>query len=659
MGIDMSNTTKSISVDEEIFRCLNLDEPKSFFLFAGAGSGKTRSLVEVLKRFREENVDQLRRNAQKVAIITYTNAACDEIKRRLEYDATFNVSTIHSFAWELIKPYVNDIKVWLRNYYMSEVTELQEKQNSAKNTNTKTYIDRASKIDSITKRIQTLDNIRKFSYNPNGENLGRSSLNHAQVIQIAAEFIYNRPLMQSILVRKYPILLIDESQDTNKDLIDALFEVEKNKSECFSLGMFGDTMQRIYMDGKIGLDKNIPDTWAKPEKKINHRCPKRVVTLINKIRSSLDDQEQEPAPDKEEGIVRLFIVDSKKEIDKIKIESEVSARMAELSNDHSWNDSQSEVKVLTLEHHMAARRGGFSAFFDPLYTINKLKSGLLDGTLPGVSFFANQVIPLIRAKQAGDSFEVARIVRRYSPLLSKEVLQFSLNPVHEIEKSNKAVDSLYSLWDDKSVPSLNQVLREVFRSGLFEIPDVLIPIAHRLIDDSDKNAVVSDETSDVDSVIDAWEEALKCSYNQFEGYARYINEESQFGTHQGIKGLEFPHVMVILDDEEARGNFFSYEKLFGVKEPSETDIKNENEGRETSIHRTLRLFYVTCSRAKKDLAIVAYTKEPEKVMNYVLLKGWFKNEEIEVFDGEQFVFYQVSNKQVAATSEIINRLTQL
>lgn len=86
--------------------------------------------------------------------------------------------------------------------------------------------------------------------------------------------------------------------------------------------------------------------------------------------------------------------------------------------------------------------------------------------------------------------------------------------------------------------------------------------------------------------------------------------------------------MVILDDEEARGFLFSYEKLVGAKEPSETDIKNQKEGKETSNERTLRLFYVTCSRAEEGLAILAYTKEPEKVKNFVLSEGWFQENEV-------------------------------
>ena len=536
----MNNTKTSMSVVDEIYRCLDLDNPQSFFLFAGAGSGKTRSLVEALKRFRVESSARLRRNAQMVAIITYTNAACDEIKSRLEFDSAFHVSTIHSFAWELIKPYSNDIKDWLKNSLESEIIELNEQQSKAKNTNTKTYMDRASKIESKTNRIKSLESIRKFIYNPNGDNTTRESLTHSQVINIAAEFIRKRPLMQSVLIRKYPILLIDESQDTKKELVDAFFEVQKKKTGCFTLGMFGDTMQRIYTDGKIDLGQNLPHSWAQPSIEINYRCPKRVVTLINKIRSGADGRTQIPIKD-DDGIVRLFVVDASNPVDKARVESEVFSQMSTLSGDDKWNDSHTGVKVLTLEHHMAAKRGGFSAFFDPLYTVDKLKTGLLDGTLPGVSLFANQILPLIKAIQSGDHFAVARIVRKYSPLLRKEVLQNSTNSIEEISKTNRAVNSLFALWDNNNNPSLSLVLREVFRSEVFQIPDTLIPIAKRLYENPDAVSEESSNASDKDSVIDAWEEALKCTFSQFEEYVRYISDESRFGTHQ-VSVKNFTHI---------------------------------------------------------------------------------------------------------------------
>lgn len=314
-------------------------------------------------------------------------------------------------------------------------------------------------------------------------------------------------------------------------------------------------------------------------------------------------------------------------IDKNNIEFQVSLQMATITEDQSWVGAQDDVKVLTLEHHMAAKRGSFSIFFDPLYAVNKLKTGLLDGTLPGVSLFANQVLPLVKAKQSGDQFAVSRIVRKKSPLLIKAILKNSSNSIKEIEKANDAVNKLFALWENDD-PSLNDILKEVFRSRLFQVPDTLIPIAERLNDNQEIDLEELTDESEKDNIIDAWDEALKYPFSYFEEYVRYVSDESRFGTHQGIKGLEFPRVMVILDDEEARGFLFSYEKLFGAKEPTSTDMNNQKEGKETSVDRTRRLFYVTCSRAEESLAIVAYTKEIQKVKQYALDQDWFNENEI-------------------------------
>ena len=85
-----------------------------------------------------------------------------------------------------------------------------------------------------------------------------------------------------------------------------------------------------------------------------------------------------------------------------------------------------------------------------------------------------------------------------------------------------------------------------------------------------------------------------------------------------------------MDDEEARGFLFSYEKLFGAKDKTSTDLRNEREGKETGIERTRRLFYVTCSRTQSSLAIVAYTSCPEKVREHAASQGWFEPAEIEL-----------------------------
>ncbi|MDO9288028.1 MAG: UvrD-helicase domain-containing protein [Thermodesulfovibrionales bacterium] len=619
-------------VDEKINTCLSFEKPISFFLFAGAGSGKTRSLVNALNYLREVYAKRLRLHGQRVGVITYTNAACDEIKRRLDFDPLIEVSTIHSFVWSLIGGLNFDIKKWLKVNLADEIADLEEKQSKGR-AGTKAALDREKSIETKQKRLSGLDDIKRFTYNPNGDNRGRDSLNHSEVIKIGAAFLRGKPLMQSIFVNKYPILLIDESQDTNKLLMEAFLEIQQKYKSRFMLGLFGDTMQRIYGDGKMDLGQNLPIDWAKPVKEMNHRCPLRIIKLINKIRSAVDEQEQKPRTDKGEGFVRLFILPDA--IDKPAAESKVTERIATITGDSLWSGIKRDIKTLTIEHHMVARRMGFWEMFEPLYQEDRLKTGLLDGTLPGLRLFSQLVLPTVKAKQNSDDFSVMAILRKNSPLLTKAALKAEGEDQRsQIKRAIEAISKLLALWKDDSDPRFLDVLHCVAKTGLFEIPESLRPIALRDNAEqevAEKNGEIPSLEEDYpDSVLDAWDKFLLTPFAQIEHYAAYVNGQAQFETHQGVKGLEFPRVMVIIDDNEARGFLFSYDKLFGVKEKTETDKKNEIEGNDTSIERTRRLFYVTCSRTEESLAIILYSSNPDKVRDHVLSEGWFKNNEVEI-----------------------------
>lgn len=622
---DSVTQTKDLST--VMANCLNLEDPKSFFLFAGAGSGKTRALVEAMQMFRQKYGQEFRLSARKVAVITYTNAACDEIKHRIDYDSIFAVSTIHSFAWELIRTYHKDIREWLSHNLETEIKALQEKQQKGRAG--KASADRAVKIEQKQRRLDRLNTIKYFIYNPNGENIGKNSLNHTEVIGIAADFLTDKPLLRKILIRKYPVLLIDESQDTQKDLVDAFFMVQSNHSGELCLAFFGDTMQRIYSDGKNGLEEAVPDEWEKPAITINYRCPKRIVKLINKIRSDADDHIQKPADDAPEGFVRLFLVQDDDVINKTTVEAEIAKKMAEITSDDQWSGDNQEIKTLTLEHHMAARRGGFNDFFEPLYQVPRFKTGLLDETLSGIPFFSQQILPLVKSLQAENRFAVARLVKKYSPLVFADTLKRSESSLDAIRKADDAVKSLFSLWDGNSDPSLIDCLKSVATSGLFTIPDIFAPIVSRVdLAEDESEPDDSAEVSDSNPDIDAWDKALSVPFSQLESYVQYISDKSPFGTHQGIKGLQFPRVMVVLDDNEARGFMFSYDKLFGAKAPTSTDKNNVQEGKETSIDRTRRLFYVTCSRAQSSLVIVVYTNVKDRIKEHLQTLNWFDKDEI-------------------------------
>ncbi|CRM38635.1 UvrD-helicase domain-containing protein [Pseudomonas sp. 24 R 17] len=610
------------SADDVIQECLNLETPRSFFLYAGAGSGKTHSLVVAVKSLKERERQRLTFEGRQIAIITYTNAACEEIARRLEHDPLVEVSTIHAFSWRMIKGFNDDIREWLRIKLASDIAELDDRLGRARTVNKTSLANQASR-DSKARRLAALDEIPEFTYSPTGDNVSRQSLNHSEVIQMSAAFLPQPPLLD-VMADRHPVLLIDESQDTNGALMDAFLKAQAAIPGRFCLGLLGDTMQRIYSDGKPGLDEAIPPDWAKPEKRINRRCPIRVVELINNIRAGADDHLQIPTPEAAQGAVRMFCTRQAPGQD-FSLEDQIAEQMAEITGDAQWATGRDGRKTLILEHKMAARRMGFEGVFAPLYAVAHLNTALMDGTLPILKVFFDGVAPIVAAARS-DDFTLMEAVRLRSPLLDPKHLEAAGNNQFELlESVGVATHALCEMLKDNN-PLIEEVAQSLQSSGLLALPDRLVAAMAQ-----GATADPAPETSDREALeIHAYRVVLGRRYSEMAAFAGYTNGLSPYGTHQGVKGLEFPRVMVILNDEEAGGFLFSYEKLLGVTPASATDMKNESEGKDTSLSRTRRLLYVTCSRAEESLAIVVYSSQPEAARDRVIDAGWLTAEEVVV-----------------------------
>jgi len=624
--------------DATILECLDLAKPRSFFLYAGAGSGKTRSLVSaVRKTIAGEHGRQLNLTGKKIGVITYTNAACDEIKQRLEFDQRVEVMTIHAFSWSLIEGFNADIRQWVAKNLQGEIVELEEQHKKGR-PNTKAGIERLRSMDSKHRRLARLDSIVKFVYSPTSDNRTRDSLNHSEVIAMTAAFLTSKSGLRRMLVSRCPVLLIDESQDTNKTLMEAFLHLEEEFHGRFSLGLFGDMMQRIYSDGKDRLDKAIPARWAMPRKRMNHRCPSRVVEVINSIRQDVDGEQQVPRSDAVSGVVRVFVA-RQGGGDPFAIEASVRQRMATIAGDPAWQNSD-QVKTLALEHLMSARRFGFVEFFEPLWGVDNLRTNLLQGTGASLGFFIRDLLPLVKTLRANDRFGAMAIIKASSPLLNRATLQEAgSNQVAQLSKAKAACDGLLALITEQQEVSAQAVLEFVAETGLFVIPEALAPFvpsdakAARDHDNAGQDAQAEDEdeaAEDAGTALGAWRKALQAPLSQIARYDLYVRGQSQFGTHQGVKGLEFPRVLVVINDDEARGFLFAYDKFFGTKEKSKADHENEAAGRETSSDRTRRLFYVTCSRAENSLAIVYYSPDPEVARDAIPQHGWFEQSEVEL-----------------------------
>jgi len=639
---DMTDATRDAGADATIRECLSLDQPRSFFLFAGAGSGKTRSLKEALEGLDTQTLTTLRKHSRKIAVITYTNAAADEITRRVKADPVFQVQTIHSFAWALIEGRTADIRGWLESNLQTEIAEIQAAHAKGR-AGTDAHDKREKKMASKTKRLERLAEIHAFTYAPEGDNFGRDALQHTEVIALAAHFLIESETFQNIVLARYPFILIDESQDTMKPLMEALLTFEARHRGSIVLGLLGDTMQRIYTDGLRDLDQRVRD-FAQPAKQMNHRSRKRIVDLANSIRRDDDGRQQRAREDKPGGIVRVFLAPSEG-TDRATFEASTCVEMARVTGDPAWQNVEA-IKTLTIERHMAAARLGFSELFEPLSKSDKLKDGFRDGTLPAMRLFTHRVLPLVTAQRNGDVFAAMAVLRDGSPLVEKRGIRAGRGgQATGLDAARAGVAALMTLFKDEPDPSCVDVLAVVAEHRLFPIPDQLRPclpegnpvaedmadiLAERdpLFDELDLTAP-GDSPPTETTITQAWTQALEAPFSQVARYLAYVEDRSPYGTHQGIKGLEFPRVMVIADDVHTRfKGLASYETLFGVKPLGPTAQKKADNGEETTIERTRRLLYVTCTRAEESLALVLYSEAPDTIRRFLISNQWMAEEEV-------------------------------
>lgn len=620
-------------VDADIKECLRIGSGKSFVTFAGAGSGKTYSLKEALDFLKQEYSGDFVRQGRQIAVLTFTNNAADEIKDRIEQNAIFAVSTIHSFCWSAIAGFNEDIRQWYLETIPSDLAKVQDEERRGRAG--KASDARKRTMTRLTEKMEWLVEPRSFIYDPNGVNSSKNALSHADVLKIFSNFLTTKPMMAEVIVNKFPFIFIDESQDTNKDVVNAFFRLQDAKSDRVVIGLFGDTMQRIFGGGEPELGKIKPNGWITFDKKMNHRSARRIVGLGNQIRKEDDRRKQYAKFGAAEGYVRYFLLPHGVS-NKDEVEAKIRESMAVATDDVDWTDTQSkETAILLLEHKMAGRRLGFDDLWDKLSKSNKIKDRISEGANTELNFFSGIVFPLAEASLEERRAELMSILRESkSPLLEASALEGNKDdPLALARFAEHAFRNVVS--NDKV--SFRAVLEVLAEHNLLRIPAKLqsfVPVPEERVAESGSGHTgvileVEEEPEERDATeIAAWAEALETDFFKIRNYKDYIDENSIFRTHQGVKGNEFERVMVVMDDDEAGGFLFSYEQYFGAKALSAASQKKQDAGEETGLERTRRLFYVTSTRAKNSLAHVIYTSDVIKVRESLIEKKFAREGEI-------------------------------
>lgn len=627
------------SVDVGIRECLQLGSGKSFITFAGAGSGKTYSLKQALDHLKSLYEADFSRQGKQVAVITYTNNAADEITDRIERNPIFSISTIHSFCWSTIAGFNSNIQQWYLDFIPPKLAQV-EADHARLRGGTKAAEKRERDIARYKKKLDWLSEPRVFKYDPNGVNSSPESLSHDDVLKLFAHFLEAKPMMAELLINKYPFIFVDESQDTDKGVINALFSLQSAHPEKIVIGLFGDTMQRIFGGGEPQLGKSLPENWIEFNKQVNHRSAKRIVGLGNKIRQQDDQRLQFARSGSDEGTVRFFLLPFETS-EKEKAEENIRITMAEVTGDTCWSNVDSEdTAILLLEHKMVSRRLGFIELTDTLSQSEKIKDRIFEGENSELNYFSKFILPLAEASLQGNRFEVMSQLRLVkSSLLEEDV--FTDNSDDPLKLARLAEEALRDVVSNNTV-TFKQVLSTIAEHRLLPIPIKLKPlispddserVSDDIFQDFDLEFITDNIALSINSELDhdestAWSNALETPFWQIQKYRDYIEERSIYRTHQGVKGNEFERVMAIMDDDEAGGFMFSYEQYLDAKEPSANTIAKLNAGEDTGIDRTRRLFYVTSTRAKSSLAHVIYTSDVGRVRASLLERGFALADEI-------------------------------
>lgn len=599
--------------DLKIKACIN--RHKNFAVVAGAGSGKTGSLIKALEYIRCKYGKSLRAANQQIACITYTNVAVENIKRRTNLDELFAVSTIHGFLWGLVENYQSDICNTLKDELIPK--RILKKQEDTKG-NSKKAKEACEQVARLEHDLNNIHLVPKFSYDDSGRrDYSTGSLSHDDVVDLVSMMILRLPNLQKIIGQKFPYIFIDEAQDTFGNVMEALNQIASEEGLPM-IGYFGDPMQQIYE--KRAGSFNGPTGYKLIKKTENYRCSTEVIKLLNAIRPDL---QQASGSKNVTGSVeiRLIKAESGEGNRNTYTDDQLSnaLKQFDMALAHFQWDNADGIKQLFLTRQMIAHRLGFSKL-NQLFTGNYVSQTAEDSFKEGEHFalkpFVDVLIPLVEADKINDHAAVIQILREHSPLLDPEGISKDSTIKTVTEKAQIAINALVAIWPDKTV---KEILNVASQHGLVSLSERLAEHLQR-----EARSEVYDKTvhglEKGDWLMDAF---LTHKTNELAAYRKFILNLTPYSTQHGVKGDQFEKVLVVFDDTEANWPNYSFSKwLISI-----TVGKEPTEGQK---QKSLNLAYVCFSRAIQDLRIILFTENPTAAKQELISKKLFRDEQITI-----------------------------
>lgn len=631
---------KLVQSNNELHQILeHIKQGHNFLLSGGAGSGKTYSLVQVL-----QHISGLFPNAQ-IACITYTNAAAIEIKNRANIN-NLQVSTIHDFLWDMIAQFQKEAKITLLELINSPECSIKNPNSDAPYQNT------------FEDGIQYKEYLR----------IDKGEISHDEVLILANRMFKKYPRLCDLAIDRFQFIFVDEYQDTSPLVIEILLDFIQQRKKKNILGFFGDSMQSIYETGIGDIDSYVKSGIVrKVEKLQNRRNPQTVIDVANAIRTDglvQTPSEDSSAPNMENGVIKQgsakFLYSRTFDLSKVK--------QTELVNGWDFSNAK-KTKELRLTHNLIAHEAGFSnlmAIYDS-DPIAKFKEAFRkEAKKQGLNFSDEASFDTVvksmpwmyqRGPHKGKSHLDVLLEDTTTKALYEHIKDWSYSKVRRIylDKDN--------LIDDKVVidgVTIREPKRDRLIQHLFKIQELISLYDNKEYNElirrtSFKVQYIADKTNlkkymdalktkaseSIDAVIDCANALKLCiaddklkdfilqndylywrikdiSFREFQNLYFYLEGYTPFSTQHKIKGLEFENVLIILNN--GGWNNYNFEYLFDAKIEARLNA-SQRRSYPSILHRTRKLFYVCCTRARDNLIVYYPSPSPSVLEGAIALFG--------------------------------------
>jgi hypothetical protein len=587
-------------------------------IYAGPGAGKTHFLVENVKNIVTTYPLVVQSRERKVLCITYTNAAVDEIKHRLDrFSSSVEVHTIHGFIIEhIIKPFQEDLREIMKvdfgvivkgksmitsqvegmgilhgidktdifEFIKSEVGDTEELSYSKKILG-EVEVDLEAYLTNKTAKIRASSQINNKHIIPIKQYTWSKvrKLTHNEILYFGYRILqHNHTALYATRV-KFPFVFVDEFQDTNP-LQTLLIKLIGSKSTI--IGTIGDVAQSIYsfQGAKPSqfLTINIEGNRNLSEYAIsgNRRSTTNVVNLCNFIRKAdstvIQNSEKCYNSDEEKQLAettKIHIISGEDTSAKQLINSAIADGAVVLTR--TWAVAFSYIQDISEEQERCLRAIYNAYYTSPIDIRNDIVEHNFVTWVRAFKF----IFKLWNGYKTGALVEIITAFKAITDFDSKKLTPKILTQLKKV--TNEVFGSLSA--ESLTVDIINgfsvKLNEENYTDLLSVIGDKQFTVP--IFDPEDRDEIKTNVS-------------LLSWYTSYKLFTEVFSADSCYMTVHQAKGREWEKVIVALEPNSRRDrDNTTLSSMF-----SNPQLLNEENAEEFT-----RMYYVACSRAKVDLYI--------------------------------------------------------